>query len=136
MGALARGGAATVTEIERAVAAAESLLPGVPSPDGEVDERWQAIIAVGDFIQSDPEPVWEFIARWGVDNCGDLRMAVATVLLEHLLEHHFDEFFPRVEELALSNANFADTVSSCWALGETKRPKNLQRLNALVESTQ
>ncbi|MEO7454494.1 MAG: DUF6869 domain-containing protein [Fimbriimonadales bacterium] len=99
-----------------------------------MDERWQAIIAVGGFIQAEPEPVWEFIMRWGVNDCSDLRAAIATVLLEHLLEHHFDAYFPHVEKLARNDANFADTLSTCWAFGESKRPSNLTRLKALLKS--
>lgn len=133
LGALARGGAA-VTELEKAIARADELLPGVPAPEGEVDDRWQAIIAVGEFIRTEPEPVWEFIERWGVNDCEDLRAAIATVLLEHLLEHHFDTFFLRVEELAMRDATFADTLSMCSAFGESKKPRNVKRLKALLES--
>jgi len=133
LGALASGGAA-VTELEKAIAQADKLLPGVPAPEGEVDERWQAIIAVGEFVKTEPEPVWEFVVRWGVSDCEDLRAAIATVLLEHLLEHHFDTFFLRVEELAMRDAAFADTLSMCWAYGESKQPRNVNRLKALLES--
>jgi len=35
-------------------------LPGEPVDEGQ-DPRWQAIIAAGEFIQSDPEAVWLFI---------------------------------------------------------------------------
>ena len=52
-------------DIESAIAHAETLLPGIAAPEGEVDERWQAIIAVGEFIENEPEAVWGFIVRWG-----------------------------------------------------------------------
>ena len=42
---------------------ADALLPGVPT-DGQ-DQRWKAIIAVGEYIESEPEAVWQFICRWG-----------------------------------------------------------------------
>jgi hypothetical protein len=133
LGALASGGAA-VTSVEKSIALADSLLPGVPAPEGEIDERWQAIIGIGEFIATDPEPIWEFIVRWGVNDSDDVRAAIATVLLEHMLEHHFDTFFTRIESLAVDDANFADTLSMCWAFGESKSPQNLGRLKALLES--
>jgi hypothetical protein len=56
--------------IQKAIARAEALLPGIAAPDGEIDPRWQAIIDVGEFIESDPAEVWAFIIKWGrAENC-------------------------------------------------------------------
>ena len=68
--------------VQEAIADAESLLPGQPAAEGEVDPRWQAIIDVSEFIQTDPEPVWSFVSRWGSSPDEDLRMAIATCILE------------------------------------------------------
>jgi hypothetical protein len=38
--------------VEEAISAAESILPGHAAPDGEIDTRWQAIIAVSEFIEA------------------------------------------------------------------------------------
>jgi hypothetical protein len=73
-----------------AIQEAEAILPGTAAPAGESDPRWQAIIAIGDFAETDPEPIWAFVVRWGNHADEDLRTAVATCLLEHLLEYHFD----------------------------------------------
>jgi len=116
-----------------AIAQAEALLPGVPAAEGEIDPRWQAIIAVGNFIEDDPEPVWSFIRRWGAAEDQDLRAAVATCLLEHLLDHHFDRFISRVEEAAHGSALFADTARSCW-LGPSEDAQRAARWNRLTES--
>jgi hypothetical protein len=70
-----------------AIGEAEATLPGRAAPDEEIDPRWQAIIKVAGFIESEPEAVWVFIVRWGCHEDEDLRTAVATVLLEHLLGH-------------------------------------------------
>jgi hypothetical protein len=43
--------------VQQAIAQAAALLPGSAAPEGEIDPRWQAIIAVGEFIENDPEPV-------------------------------------------------------------------------------
>src|SRR5436190_5294957 len=92
--------------VRRAIARAETVLPGRPAPEGKRDPRWQAIIFVGEFIESQPEHVWEFAQRWGKHAQRDLRAAIATCLLEHLLEYHFDAFFPRVRGVALQSARF------------------------------
>ena len=86
--------------VREAIRDADALLPGEPAPDGEPDPRWQAILQVSDSIETDPEPIWAFAARWGCHSQEDLRDAIATVLLEHLLEHYFALIFPRVRELA------------------------------------
>jgi hypothetical protein len=118
--------------VAEAIREAEALLPGAPVENGR-DPRWQAIIAVGAFIESDPEAVWEFVRRWGRNPQDDLRDAVATCLLEHLLEHHFGAYFPRVEELTRADPLFADTFRRCWQFGQALEPGNAERFVALAE---
>jgi hypothetical protein len=113
-----------------AIADAERLLPGTAAPDGEVDIRWQVIIAVGDFVASHPEDVWRFVARWGVSEDEDLRDAIATCVLEHLLQQHYDRVIGRVEGLAAKDSCFADTVSRCWPLGLAEEPSRRARLRS------
>ena len=117
--------------VQRSIARAERLLPGTPASDGKRDPRWQAIIRVGEFIETQPEPVWQFAHRWGRHAQADLRMAVATCLLEHLLEHHFELLFPRVRRAAIESSRFADTFNSCWSFGGAKTPKNAARIKRL-----
>jgi len=62
--------------VEDAIAAAESILPGHAAPDGEIDPRWQAIIAVSEFIETQPETVWLFARKWGGHADEDLRAAI------------------------------------------------------------
>lgn len=119
--------------VHNAIAAAEALLPGQPAAEGEIDARWQAIIEVGAFIDHEPRAVWDFVARWGRHKQADLRMAIATCLLEHLLEHHFDLIFPRVEALAQDDGNFADTFQMCSAFGQSEQPRNHKRWARLRE---
>jgi len=115
-----------------AIRQADALLPGEPA-DERQDPRWQAIIAVGAFIESEPQPVWEFIRRWGDHAQEDLRVAVATCLLEHLLEHHFATYFPRVEAMALAKPLFGDMFLRCWQLGRCVEPDNAKRFRVLSE---
>ena len=108
--------------LQRRIEAAERLLPGTPAPEDTEDPRWQAIIAVGDYAESHPEEVWRFVQRWGINAQDDLRMAIATCLLEHLLEYHFDLIFPRVMKLTQSDPLFADTFSNYGKMGQAEAP--------------
>jgi hypothetical protein len=118
--------------VQEALAAAEQLLPGHPAPEGAEDPRWQAIIQVGNFIEHEPEVIWPFVLRWGSHEDEDVRAAVATCLLEHLLEHHFETIFPLVETAARSNAWFGKTTAQCWKFGQAKEPSCAQRFDRLL----
>jgi hypothetical protein len=114
--------------VHEAIASAEAILPGKEAAEGERDPRWQAIIAVGGFIETDPKPVWSFVERWGVHPDDDLRAAIATCLLEHLLDCDFDLIFPRMERLARLNPRFAEMVGWCWSFGDSEHAARLHRL--------
>jgi hypothetical protein len=62
--------------------------------DSNNDCRWQALIVIGEYIQSQPEAVWQVIQEFGVSPDDDMRTAVATVLVEHLLEYHSRPTYP------------------------------------------
>jgi hypothetical protein len=118
-------------DVRDAIASAERILPGEAAPEDIRDPKWQAIIAVGNFIQEEPDAIWSFIVRWGCSADEDLRDAVATCLLEHLLEHHFSRFFPQVEEAVRSNALLGDTFLRCWKFGQAKQEENSKRFDSL-----
>ena len=120
--------------VESAIRDAEWRLPGEAAPEGENDPRWRAIIEVGEYIETDPEPIWAFVDRWGRSDDADLRMAIATCLLEHLLEHHFDLIFPRMERAVLESREIADCFSRTWPHGQTELPNNRARFDALKAS--
>ncbi|MGB7729310.1 MAG: hypothetical protein WBL50_14860 [Candidatus Acidiferrum sp.] len=55
--------------VENALSAAERLLPGVPAPKSATDERWQAIIQLGYFVEDEPEAMFGLRTRhWLVGN--------------------------------------------------------------------
>jgi hypothetical protein len=118
--------------VRQAIRHAESLLPGEPVEEG-LDPRWQAIISVAEYLESDPDVVWEFIRRWGAHPHEDLRAAIATCLLEHLLDYKFATYFPRVERAALFDPLFADTFLRCWAFGQVKEPDNAIKFELLKD---
>ena len=116
-----------------AIAKAEQLLPGTPVDEG-IDPRWQAIIAVGEYIETEPEAVWQFVERWGDHAQRDLRAAISTCLLEHLLQSNFDLIFPKVESAVFRSPRFADTFCSCAKFGQSRIPENEARFDRLAES--
>jgi hypothetical protein len=94
--------------------------------------RWQAAIALGEFAAPAPESIWPLVLKHGSGRHADARMAIATCVLEHILEHHFDTFFPRVAEAARSSCWFADTAGSCWLMGQSELPRNARRWKRLM----
>ena len=118
--------------VEDAIAAANAVvLREAPREEG-IDPRWQAIIAVGEFVQTQPEAVWSFVERWGSSADKDLRAAIATCVLEHLLEYHFDDFISRVEKAALANPLFGDMVSYCSKFGQAEEQGRAARFDRLL----
>jgi len=117
--------------IHEAIAAASRLLPGVPVAAG-TDPRWQAIIEVGEHIEASPDEVWDFAAHWGCSDDPDLRSAIATCVLEHLLEHHFARIFPKASLLARTNTNFSQTIRMCWRFGDSEKPANALAFKSLL----
>ena len=101
--------------------------------DQDNDCRWQGLIVVGESISANPEAVWHVIEEHGAADDPDLRTGVATVLLEHLLEAHFDRFYPQVLRRVLSGDNrFAETVSTSWV--STPDSPYRRRLEHLLEA--
>jgi hypothetical protein len=117
--------------VAQAIKKAERLLPGVPAHEGHKDPRWQAIIAVAEFIDSDADEVWTFALKWGRHRNADLRTSIATCLLEHLLACDFDRIFPRVEAAVKRSRRFADTFCRCWAFDQAQEPANARRFDRL-----
>jgi len=118
-------------DVWEAIERAEPILPGRAAAEGRRDPRWQAIIAIEDFVQEEPDAVWSFILRWGNSADEDLRSAIATCLLEHWLEHHFRRFFPRVEEAVRTNSMLADTFLKGWKFGRAKEEDSAKRFDGL-----
>jgi len=100
------------------------------SPDEHT--RWQGAIALGAFSETDPESIWPLVEKWGSCPDEDTRTAIATCVLEHVLEAHFEPYFSRVRRIIQqNNIEFADTFSGCWQFGETKLPGNAERFEKL-----
>lgn len=118
-------------KIETAIAKAERLLPGTAAPEGKRDPRWHAVIAVADHIAKRPLEVWRFARKWGAHSNRDVRAAIASCVLEHLLEHHFATVFPLVKRACQQSRRFADTFRACWQFGQAELPGNSQQFMQL-----
>jgi len=93
--------------------------------------RWQAAIALGEFSKSAPDRIWPLVLKHGSRRHSDARMAIATCVLEHVLEYNFDAYFPRVADAARRSRWFRDTFSSCGRMGQSKLPRNARRWKRL-----
>lgn len=114
----------------------EKIDADLGSPDE--DSYWQAAIALAaqGHCESAPEVIWPLVVKWGSSNDEDVRAAIATCVLEHILECHFIEYFEKATELIDGgNKNFADTLRLCWKFGQTKLPANARRFDELVASS-
>lgn len=132
MEAAGRARFANPRALKHAIRSAEGILPGKPAPDGESDPRWQAIMKIEDFLETQPEGVWAFARRWGKHPNPDLRSAIATLLLEHLLEYHFDLIFPSLEIEVRKSRRFKDTLRRCWKLGQAEKTRNAAKIDGLL----
>jgi hypothetical protein len=90
--------------VDTAIKNARATLACPPVEQGE-DPRWQAIIDVGEYLQGEPERIWSFIVELHDTQDGDLRSALATCLLEHLIE---------AELLAARSVEFRRMLEMCW----------------------
>jgi hypothetical protein len=116
------------SDVFTAIDVAERILPGAAG-DAPRDPRWQAIISIADYPQSQPEPIWQFITRWAAHGDDDLRDAIATCLLEHLLGFHFEQYIAVVEAEVRQDRDFADTFTRCGKFGQSELARNAERFD-------
>ena len=127
---------AAVLAMESRAEEADSIRPYLAAArrlihDADNTCRWQALILVSFGIEREPELVWDVIEAEGGSRDEDMRTGVATVLLEDLLDEHFEKYFPLVRERVLSgDEHFADTVSGCWL----SEPSHKKRIASLVRN--
>lgn len=117
--------------VQEAIARAEDVLPGRTAPKDSADARWLAMFGIKRFLATDPEPIWEFMGRWGRHPSTDIRSAVGCVLLEHFLPVHFEAYFPRARDLARADARFEFTLGMCES--SFCAPRDRRRLDRLMD---
>ena len=103
-------------------------------PDRSQYVRAQSLWLLGDFVKDQPELVWLQIVKWGSGRNSDIRCGIACYVLEHLLQYHFSKYFPKVKVLIEQGNNLlANTLSYCWKFGDTKKPANAKKFDALIK---
>lgn len=104
---------------------------GLSSTDEKA--RWDAAEAAGELIELRPWDVWRLVLRHGGSENEDTRTAVATCILEHLLEDHFHTFFPLLEaQIRAGNKLLGETLGLCWKFGVAEEPQNAERWDSLL----
>jgi hypothetical protein len=98
--------------VDAAIEKAKATLKSLPVEHGE-DPRWQAIIDVAEYLPSEPQRIWTFIEGLHDTQDEDLRSALATCLLEHLIEDHPD-YRDKAERLAGRSPGFRRMLEMCW----------------------
>jgi hypothetical protein len=94
---------------------------------------WAGAVAMGEYCESEPGSIWPLTVKYASHDHAEMRMAIASCVLEHLLEFHFDPYFGLSRDIIRSgNRAFADTFSHCWKVGEADRPENAAKFDALV----
>jgi hypothetical protein len=94
--------------------------------DSDHDCRWQAAIVVGHFIPDRPDSVWRVIVRYGKSAEPDLAAALATALLEHLLDRHGSRYLRRLKPLvAAPGSPYRDLVRMTWRSGACNQARRL-----------
>jgi len=84
----------------------------VSDPDNNC--RWQSLIVIAELIESEPDLAWDIVSKFGDSYDDDMRMAMAKILLEHLLDRDFDRYFSKTkEEIQNKRYRFIDTLESC-----------------------
>lgn len=99
-------------DISNAISNARALLHLKPVETGS-DPRWQAILAVGEFIECSPVEIWQFINCARVDADEDLEAALITILLEHLIEPH-EAYKRQAQKVAESDEQMKAMLAGCW----------------------
>jgi hypothetical protein len=115
----------------REVANILEIEEGLRSADEK--RRWAAAAAAGELVSSHPVAVWSLVVAHGSSSVEDVRAAVATCMLEHLLEEHFDEYFPLLKkEIRAGNLLLGDTLRRSWKFGQAEEPERSARWESVL----
>jgi hypothetical protein len=95
--------------------------------------RWKAAAELSEFVQSAPSLLWPRVLKYGLSEDDDLRQAVATCIVEHVLEYHFGRYFPRLEhEVLMGNQNLGQTFLLCSKFGQSTEAENSRKWENLA----
>jgi hypothetical protein len=96
--------------------------------DSDNNCRWQSLIIIGEYINKYQDDIFNIIIKYGSSEDQDMRMAIATVLLEHLFEKDFKKYFSLYKNISKDNHLLLDTLSSCWVnKNDSKELKSIKK---------
>ncbi len=103
--------------------------------DRHEDVRWRALTLLGDYTDpcglQAPQKLWPVVERLGASRSAGLRSGVACCVLEHLLEHHFDEYYPRVrEKIEAGDRKMLEMLATCHPFGQAESHE--RQINAFI----
>jgi len=108
-----------------------SVYLGLAEPlieDSDSACRWQACIVVSEAIPSSPDAVWSAILAHSSAADDDLMSALGCVLLEELLQHDFDTYFPRLKRAVWNGLyNLQIILDMCWLDLSSRQQSQLGR---------
>ena len=103
----------------------------IPDRSGYV--RSQALMTLGMYVETHPHNLWPLVLKWGSVKNYDIRALIACFVLEHILEYHFETFFPQaVEYVEEGHRRFAYTLAYCWKFGQAEQPANSEAFDSFV----
>ena len=98
------------------------------------DKIWQESIALNENISDSPNEVWQTIVEaLDLTKNGDTIAAIATCLLEHLLEQDFTWFGSVAERVQRGDDKLLYALSVCSKFGESTKAENSSRWNRMLE---
>lgn len=103
---------------------------------GDEKSIWKGAEALGEYVESYPEAIWPLVLVHGSSDNSVVRLAMATCVLEHILEHHFERYFSEMERrVNAGNHALRETLKSCWKFGQAEIPKNADRWDRLLKES-
>jgi hypothetical protein len=106
---------------------------------GDVDNdcRWQALIVIGDYLESRTDDVWRVIDQYAEDaDDDDMQTALFCILLEHLWELNKREYRKCARKLAKQHAWLRDCIDddAFWFIRRSL-PKSVTTLLKDLQNT-
>jgi hypothetical protein len=91
--------------------------------------RWQALIVVAEYIPFASDDVWKVVVTASRNSDDDMRDALAAVVLEHLLEFDFDNYFAKVRKRIVGGDEaFFDILGRCFRFVPEGKWRQVERL--------
>lgn len=89
------------------------------------EDIWKGAAKLSEFGFGSPERIWNTVVKYGSRENEELQRAIATCVLEHILERHFDEYFPKIKQVVLAgNRHFQRTFLMCGKFGQACEKSN------------